>query len=212
MNAILATVMITTVSVVIPAVAMAQSPSAPTLGEMKSAAEQQANQEKQATKETVQAEKATAQQAVTDEKKKARIWSSARNPRPMRSQLSNNSERKPGCPEQGGRKDGGGTEAEGYGQRKAKSVRPCRRHRINPMPPWEKSIVRWTACSANNGTERTPHHATSGSKLIKVEDGDRFPSREIVNQLICVPRIALFDAPKYRFFEFSIWQCSPDRA
>jgi hypothetical protein len=58
MNAILATVMITTVSVVVPAVAMAQSPSAPMLGEMKSAAEHQANQEKQATKETIQAEKA----------------------------------------------------------------------------------------------------------------------------------------------------------
>jgi hypothetical protein len=67
MNAILATVMIATMSVLVNTSAMAQAQPVPTLGEMKSAVEQQANQEKQATKEAVQAEKAKAQQAVADE-------------------------------------------------------------------------------------------------------------------------------------------------
>jgi hypothetical protein len=58
MSATPAAIMITALFVLVYTTAMAQSPSAPTLGEMKSAAEQQANQEKQATKETIQAEKA----------------------------------------------------------------------------------------------------------------------------------------------------------
>ncbi len=47
MNAILAAVMATTISVVVTAIAMAQTQPAATLGEMKSAVEQQATQQKQ---------------------------------------------------------------------------------------------------------------------------------------------------------------------
>jgi F0F1-type ATP synthase membrane subunit b/b' len=72
MTIILATVMATTVFVLVTTAAMAQTQPAPTLGEMKSAIEQQANQEKQATKEAVQAEKAKAEQAVAGEKQKAK--------------------------------------------------------------------------------------------------------------------------------------------
>ena len=72
MNAILATVVIATMSVLVNTSAMAQAQPVPTLGEMKSAVEQQANQEKQATKEAVQAEKAKAQQAVADEQQYAK--------------------------------------------------------------------------------------------------------------------------------------------
>jgi len=72
MNIILSTIMIATMSVLVTTSAMAQAQPAPTLGEMKSAVEQQANQEKQATKEAVQAEKANAQQIVADEKQKAK--------------------------------------------------------------------------------------------------------------------------------------------
>jgi len=60
MNAILVAVMATTVSVVVTATAMAQTHPAATLGEMKSAVEQQATQEKHATKDAVQAEKSKA--------------------------------------------------------------------------------------------------------------------------------------------------------
>ena len=44
----------------------------PTLGDMKSAVQQEANQEKQAAKDAVQAEKSKAEQAVADEKQKAK--------------------------------------------------------------------------------------------------------------------------------------------
>ena len=54
MNAILAAVMATTISVVVTATAMAQTQPAATLGEMKSAIEQQATQEKQKASDKVQ--------------------------------------------------------------------------------------------------------------------------------------------------------------
>ena len=72
LSVILATVMATTISVLVTTGAMAQTQPAPTLGEMKSAAGQQASQEKQAAKDAVQAEKAKTRQAVTDQTQKAK--------------------------------------------------------------------------------------------------------------------------------------------
>ena len=117
MNAILATIMITPMSVLVDTSARAQTRPAPTLSEMKSAVEQQANQEKQATKEAVQAEKAKAQQAVADEKQKAKNMVESKKSKATAKAESNNSALKTWLlGKSNGRKDGGGAEAKGCEQ------------------------------------------------------------------------------------------------
>src|SRR5262249_51101963 len=74
---------------------------------------------------------------------------------------------RPGCPEKG-RKLNGWRQSRSKrprARRKPRSIRPCRRHRINQVRQWERLIVRWTACSANNGTEGTQYDVTSEPAL-----------------------------------------------